>query len=76
MVDAVGSEKAKQSALHYITALHTNSHVFSHHTTISLLRDPPITYNYGNDFLKNLFCCLKVKKCEFMFSVDFSTIAW
>ena len=28
---AVGSEKDKQSAVHYTTALHINSPVFSHH---------------------------------------------
>ena len=33
MVAAVGSEKDKQSALNYTTALQTNSPVFSHDTT-------------------------------------------
>ena len=33
MAAAVGSEKGKQSALHYSTSLHTNSPVCSHHTT-------------------------------------------
>ena len=36
MVAAVGSEKDKQYALHYITALHTNSPMFSHHVNFDI----------------------------------------